>query len=163
MNSEDKFKLSRSTSSVDVVLHSVTGRVCVLILLDTIWQNRVGSVRWGGLALWWWWVNSGPLKNNHYFLPRISYALSICKVWSVEKETKENPCLLIVKHLEIISYFHLYIPSLCGSWDHKSILKISMRDGFIPRPREEAKLTSAKNPEIVYFQAWIFFINMALQ
>ena len=64
MNSEDKFKLSRSTSSVDVVLHSVTGRVCVLILLDTIWQNRVGSVLWGGLALRWWWVNSGPLENN---------------------------------------------------------------------------------------------------
>ena len=64
MNSEDKFKLSRSTSSVDVVLHSVTGRVCVLILLDTIWQNRVGSVLWGGLALKWWWVNSGPLENS---------------------------------------------------------------------------------------------------
>mgnify|MGYP007015777003 CR=1 FL=1 len=88
MNSEDKFKLSRSTSSVDVVLHSVTGRVCVLILLDTIWQNRVGSVRWGGLALRWWWVNSGPLENNCYLLPRISYLSHLYLIF--EKPSLKN-------------------------------------------------------------------------
>ena len=45
------------------------------------------------------------------------------KVRSVEKETKENPWFLIVKHSEIIVLFHLHIPLLCGWWDHWRILK----------------------------------------
>ena len=39
------------------------------------------------------------------------------KVWSIKKDTKENPWLLMVNDSEIISFFHLHISLLCGSWD----------------------------------------------
>ena len=117
MNSEDKFKLSRSTSSVDVVLHSVTGRVCVLILLDTIWQNRVGSVRWGGLALWRWWVNSGPLWKkmlifaSHFIRPIHLYLI-------FEKSSLKNQ----IRQTGFLVYFELDFYCLCSL--QKSISKL---------------------------------------
>ena len=49
--------------------------------------------------------------------------VSYTKVWSVEKDTKENPWLLMVNYSEIISFFHQHISLLCGSWDHQIILK----------------------------------------
>ena len=60
----------------------------------------------------WVWVDCLQIDSEGYH-----------KVWSVEKETKENPWLLMVKHSEIILFFHLHIPLLCGWWDHQRILK----------------------------------------
>ena len=97
------------------------------------------------------------LKWNRLYM-FLSTWLSLDGKWQVKTEYQKRSQMLMIKHSETILFSYLHISLLCGSWNHKRILKKKpfwKYDGWFCS--EESNFTSVRN--MLYLSLKYWFMN----